>query len=53
MTNADRIRAMTDEELAGMFAVIESMCYRRSGHECYVERFIAQWLDWLQQEVQE
>ena len=29
ITNADKIRAMTDEELAGLFADFETRCYLR------------------------
>lgn len=45
-TNADRIRSMTDEELARWIAddLIEPGYY--SGDECYLL-----WLDWLKQEV--
>ena len=45
VTNADRIRAMTDEEIAGWIAndLIEPGYY--SGDQCY-----KLWLDWLKQE---
>ena len=51
MTNADRIRAMTDEELAGWLATNDTCpsteqernCNNRCG-EC--------WLEWLKQEAQ-
>ena len=44
-TNADKIRAMTDEEIAGWIAndLIEPGYY--SGDQCY-----KLWLDWLKQE---
>ena len=47
-TNGDRIRAMTDEELAKKISGIEQFALTVDGawsHE--------QWLDWLKQEVQE
>lgn len=43
MTNADRIRAMTDEELAD---------YLRYYSDSYA-RYDMDWLDWLRQEAQE
>lgn len=45
-TNADRIRAMTDEELARWIAddIIEPGYF--NGDDCYNI-----WLDWLKQEV--
>lgn len=62
MTNADRIRAMTDEELARMFLSCDDHIYRpcpsdtiaeyrqiRPASECY--DCIGCWLDWLKQEV--
>lgn len=60
MTNADRIRAMTDEELAEMFAVevcdcricepiTKSPCKRLTTYaEC-----IKHWLEWLKMEGEE
>ena len=57
MTNADRIRAMTDEDLAEMFAVEVCDC-RICGHitksRCkhittYAE-CIKHWLEWLKME---
>ena len=49
-TNADRIRAMTDEELA---AKIEELCqYTFMQISVYSKPFgKAEWLDWLKQEV--
>ena len=53
-SNADRIRAMTDEELAEWIASqpIECDCSalkcKGCGDDCY-----AAWLDWLKQEVEE
>ena len=49
MTNADKIRAMTDEELA---MILEPTCPTRKcpdnfySHDCY-----KCWIDWLKQEV--
>ena len=50
ITNADRIRAMTDEELA---AKIEELCqYAFMQISVYSKPFgKAEWLDWLKQEV--
>lgn len=48
-TNADRIRAMTDEEMARFFERRYDTCPGRpgcSGKNCY-----DCWLDWLRQEV--
>ena len=43
MTNADRIRSMTDEELAKEFAKVDS----------YNGATIGFWLDWLKSPVEE
>lgn len=50
-SNADRIRAMTDEELA---AKIEELCqYTFMQISVYAKPFgKAEWLDWLKQEAQ-
>jgi hypothetical protein len=55
MTNADRIRAMTDEELIAVF-VLEDKCPPKR----YASRFCDNcdsckdcWLDWLQQPAEE
>ena len=50
-TNADRIRAMTDEELAEWMATIEKKCYARCGVKSNFKRFNNQWLDWLKAPV--
>lgn len=42
-TNADRIRSMTDEELANWFAIISSSKPQSS----------PEWLEWLKEEVKE
>lgn len=55
MTNADRIRAMTDEELIDLFISVgdgntpEKMVF--SVRDTRFERKM--WLDWLKQEVKE
>ena len=51
-TNGDRIRAMTDEEMAVRFAMYEARSYRRLGHGANEKRFEKEWLDWLKQEVE-
>jgi hypothetical protein len=50
MTNADRIRAMTDEKLAHFWETrpvscppMETLCSGKNCYDC--------WLDWLKQEV--
>jgi hypothetical protein len=51
-TNADRIRAMTEEELAKLlcdFIGCMECPYVRKPEECNGERI--GWLDWLKQEV--
>lgn len=51
-TNADRIRAMTDEKLAEFLkSIVQSM----SLPIAYIlpNTFIESWLDWLRQEVEE
>ena len=50
-TNADRIRAMTDEELSDYFS--ELSCWPNAGREdCRgMENCMDCWLDWLKQEV--
>ena len=54
MTNADRIRAMTDEELAEMMAhgncgycKIHDYCFSQKGVDCDEA-----WLDWLKSPVE-
>ena len=51
MTNADRIRAMTDEELADYFS--ELSCWPNAGREdCRgMANCMDCWLDWLKQEA--
>lgn len=45
MTNADRIRSLSDEELAAVICKIEQMTAKQ-GH-----RGFHAWLDWLKEEV--
>ena len=47
-TNADRIRAMTDEEMASFLSCIDT-----SWKPAYSRKDRDEWLDWLQQEVDE
>lgn len=53
ITNADRIRAMTDEELADCFSKLS--CWPNAGKEdCRgVANCMDCWLDWLKQEASE
>lgn len=55
ITNADRIRSMTDEELAELFA--DNDCGACRIHDyCYSDGCVRNcedvWLDWLKQEVE-
>ena len=54
-TNADRIRAMSDEELAEFIAYSTSCetCVVRKGgsDECHNTNCSTAWLDWLKEEV--
>ena len=56
-TNADRIRAMTDEELADWFGSSEAFCptgyFETSECDACPENCIKHWLFWLKQEVAE
>lgn len=52
-TNADRIRAMTDEELADWLSIY---CCRNKTYDAHCETFgscEACWLDWLKEEAKE
>lgn len=55
MTNADRIRAMTDEELARYLIVdVEAEAVRRAGRylaQGEIEQAVRDCVDWLKQEV--
>ena len=51
-TNADKIRAMTDEEMAGWLIVVEkAILYHQPTLDLAALR--KDWLDWLKQEVTE
>lgn len=55
-TNADRIRAMTDEELAEFVSGVEAEAIRRAGLFITtgdIKRGKDGWLDWLKQEAGE
>ena len=51
MTNADRIRAMSDEELAGKFEEIQLEAVRAYGNDNLLLKgeLKGYWLDWLKQ----
>lgn len=63
MTNADRIRQMSDKELAKFIAKAQFDILRSVGialkypgdlvRDCDLEDASYDWLDWLKQEVQE
>ena len=54
MTNADRIRAMSDEELSFFLSCIVHEWFAGTAEICGKWNvFIENWLDWLKQEVQE
>lgn len=55
VSNADRIRSMTDEELAKFMeaASCPTICYKRPIYECSKEECVLCWLAWLQAEVKE
>lgn len=56
VTNADRIRAMTDEELAEMFdeySKRNDVCPKFGAYSCHGENCFACWLDWLKSPVEE
>ena len=51
-TNSDRIRNMTDEELAEF--IEQASCpptIKKIYHECTIDDCVPCWLDWLKQEV--
>lgn len=53
-TNADRIRAMSDEELAEWLNIMQSNAWHRGIFNAEIKHFPstnAAWLDWLKQEV--
>lgn len=51
-TNADRIRAMTDEELATRFATFDEWTQEAPANSNY-EVVYRLWLDWLKQGVED
>ena len=56
MTNADKLRQMTDEELASYFCTDGLMCgecaIAKFCHECEEKTCELTWLAWLKQEVE-
>ena len=52
-TNADRIRAMDDEQLAEFIenACCPPVCYTKHFDECQKEDCVPCWLAWLKEEV--
>ena len=50
-TQADRIRAMSDEELAKLLADIEAVAYERFGYKTDRRRYEKAWLKWLKKEA--
>lgn len=54
MTNGDRIRAMSDEDLAELFADDERACPSKHPHcSKYIDNCNGCWLEWLRQPVKE
>ena len=55
LTNADRIRAMTDEELADFVSLCCGWTCAECpvGKECNGDECFSTWLDWLKEEVGE
>ena len=51
-TNADRIRSMSDEELAEFLCKVKSD-YQWADHEFPSEEECGEWVEWLQLEVEE
>ena len=51
-TRADRIRLMSDEELAEFLCKVKSD-YQWADHEFPSEEECGEWVEWLQQEVEE
>ena len=51
-TNADRIRNMSDEELAEFLCKVKSD-YQWADHEFPSEEECGEWVEWLQSEVEE
>ena len=53
MTNADRIRAMTDEELAEFLCCPQSVCPVDDCEECYDDKCQKCVLKWLKKEAED
>ena len=53
ITNADRIRAMSDEELAEWLTALEIKAYSRIGYSGNEKRFKAQYIEWLKSPVED
>lgn len=53
ITNADKIRAMSDEELALYIHDIEATCIVIGQADIGEALTVEEWLDWLKQEVEE
>ena len=51
MTNADRIRAMTDEKMAYLFANFDE--WTHEDETLTKQQVVEYWLNWLKQEVTE
>ena len=51
MTNADKIRSMSNEELAEFLCKVKSD-YQWADHEFPSEEEYGEWVEWLQQEVE-
>ena len=51
MTNAEKIRAMTNEELALYIHDIEATCIAIGQADIAEALTVEEWLDWLKQEV--
>ena len=52
ITNADRIRSFSDEELAEFLCKVKSD-YQWADHEFPNEEECGEWVEWLQSEVEE
>lgn len=52
MTNADRIRQMTDEQLAQWLTDVETIILAVNPNMSHV-KMLADWLVWLKQDVEE
>ena len=52
ITNADRIRSFSDEELAEFLCKVKSD-YQWADHEFPSEEECGEWVEWLQSEVEE